>query len=176
MSTTVRAALYPKNAVVIRLIGDPKGRRVSGRKRFSMNIDDLSKKAESGSVVAQTILGICFLDGIGVEVDYGEAFRLLSHAANKGAMRAQSNLGRMYAEGLGIPKNLSTAVSLYECAAEAGEFFAQISLGRLYSEGDGIEPNPVAARKWYLEAIKQEDRVGDCDELDEARSYLDKTT
>jgi len=34
-----------------------------------MNIPDLQRQAESGSVVAQAILGICYLDGIEVEVD-----------------------------------------------------------------------------------------------------------
>jgi len=39
-----------------------------------MNIRELRQKAESGSVVAQSMLGICYLDGIEVPIDYREAF------------------------------------------------------------------------------------------------------
>jgi len=68
-----------------------------------MNISDLRQKAQQGSAVAQTLLGTCYLEGIEVEVDHKEAFRLLSAAADQGAPRAKLNLARMYAEGLGTP-------------------------------------------------------------------------
>ena len=121
-----------------------------------MNISDLRRKAESGSVVAQSILGICYLDGIDVEPNYDEAFRLLSAAAQQGASRAMLNLARIHAEGLGIPKNLVEAIRLYERAAQAGEFFAQVELGRLYSRGIGVSPDPEMALKWYSAAVAQE--------------------
>jgi len=68
-----------------------------------MNIPDLRRRADSGSAVAQAPLGVCYLDGIDVEVNYVEAFRLLSAAADRGATRAITNLARMHANGLGIP-------------------------------------------------------------------------
>jgi len=137
-----------------------------------MNIPDLRQKAESGSVVAQSVLGACYLEGIDVEVDHREAFRLLSAAAGQGASRAVVNLARMHALGLGIPKNLSEAVRLYETAAEAGEFLAQIELGRIYSRGVGVSANPGAARRWYSAAAAQEASVGECEELQEAKAYV----
>ncbi len=72
-----------------------------------MNISELRKEAESGSVVAQSVLGICYLHGTEVQVDYQEAFRLLSAAAERGAPRAVANLARMYALGWGFPRTLS---------------------------------------------------------------------
>jgi TPR repeat protein len=77
-----------------------------------MDILDLRHKAASGSVVAQTILGTCYLDGIDVEFNYKEAFRLLSTAAHQGSPRAKMNLARMHAEGLGISKNPQEAIQL----------------------------------------------------------------
>jgi TPR repeat protein len=50
-----------------------------------VNIPDLRQKAASSSVVAQSALGICYLDGVDVAVDYSEAFRFLSAAAGQGA-------------------------------------------------------------------------------------------
>ena len=78
-----------------------------------MNIAELKREAESGSVVSQSVLGICYLYGRDVEVNHQEAFRLLSSAAERGASRAVVNLARMFAEGLGTPKNLPEAIRLY---------------------------------------------------------------
>jgi TPR repeat protein len=145
-----------------------------GRGTVAMDIDDLRRKAESGSPVAQTVLGTCYLDGIDVEVDHKEAFRLLSAATEQGASRAMANLAYMYAEGLGTAKNLPEAIRLYESAAESGEFLAQVELGRIYSRGMGVPANLGAARKWYSAAAAQEASVGDCEELQEAKAYVTK--
>jgi hypothetical protein len=123
-------------------------------------------------VAAQTVLGICYLDGIEVEVSYEEAFSLLSKAARYGVPRAMANLARMYAKGLGVQRDLLVAVNLYEGAARAGEFFAQVELGRMYSRGMGVSPDIATARKWYSAALAQQGRVADCEELREARAYL----
>jgi len=137
-----------------------------------MNIADLREKAESGSAVAQTILGICYLNGVDVEVDYKEAFRFLSVAAGQDASRAMVSLARMYSEGLGIPENVPEAIRLYESAARAGEFLAQVELGRIYSRGVGVQVNLDAAVRWYSAAVAQEGRVTDCTELREAKDYV----
>jgi TPR repeat protein len=139
---------------------------------IQVNISDLRQKAESGSVVAQSILGICYLNGTDVEVDYNEAFRLLSAAAGRGAPRAATNLARMYADGLAVPQNLSEAIRLYEVGAKGGEFFAQIALGRIYSKGVEIPADPNTALSWYAAAAAQEGKIIDCDELLEAKDYV----
>jgi len=46
-----------------------------------MDINELQHQADSGNGVAQCILGICYLDGVDVPVDYAKAFHLLSAAA-----------------------------------------------------------------------------------------------
>jgi TPR repeat protein len=173
----VHAALYPKNAVAIPLIGAGGNETARGiwagpKGGLEMNISDLRQRAESGSVVAQTALGVCYLEGIDVEVDYEEAFRLLSSASDQGVPRALANLARMYADGLGIPKSVTEAVRLYERAAAAGEFLAQIELGRIYSRSVVVPTNPDLARRWYSAALAQEGQVDDCEELREAKAYL----
>jgi TPR repeat protein len=78
----------------------------------------------------------------------------------------------MYAEGLGIEKNMPLAVDLYQQAASAGEFFAQIELARMYARGHGIPADSSAGLRWYSAAASQEDRVADCEELQEAKAYV----
>jgi len=46
-----------------------------------MDFKELERKAESGSCVAQTTLGISYLYGYDVQIDYDKAFRFLSLAA-----------------------------------------------------------------------------------------------
>ena len=136
-----------------------------------MDIPDLRQKAESGSSVARCLLGICYLDGIDVEVNYQEALRLLSAAADQGASRAVVNLARMYANGLGVPKNPHEAIRLYETVGQA-EFLAAVELGRIYSRGLGVPTDFKKALRWYLAAIAQENSVSDSEELREAKAHV----
>lgn len=137
-----------------------------------MNIRELQLKAESGNTSAQCILGICYLDGSDVDADYPKAFRLLSEAASKGASRAVVNLARMYAQGLSVPVNLHEAIRLYETVGNV-EFIAAIELGRIYSRGSGVAVDGSKAARWYRAAISQQAGIADCEELREAKSYLE---
>jgi TPR repeat protein len=136
-----------------------------------MDIDELHKRAASGDTAAETILGMNYLEGRGVDIDYAEAFRLLSAASRKGASRAIVYLASMHANGLGTPADMATAIRFYEVAANAGEVFAKIELGRIFAAGKGVPVDVATASKWYSKALDQ--NVADCDEMREARAYLD---
>ncbi len=137
------------------------------------DIADLRRKAEAGSAVAQTILGIRYLDGIDTEVNYPEAFRWLSAAATQETSRSIVNLARMYEEGLGVEKNVGEAIRLYKAVSKV-EFFAQIALGRIYLEGKGVAADRDEAFRYYQLATEWGDRVADCPEMREARDFVTK--
>jgi TPR repeat protein len=140
-----------------------------------VDIDELRIQAAAGNTAAQTILGVSYLEGREMEVDYVEALRLLSAASRKGATRAIVHLARMYREGLGVPQDTAEAIHLYEVAARAGEFFAQIELGRAFSRGLGVTADRREAFKWYAAAASQEGRVYDSDELQEAKTFVSRS-
>jgi len=121
---------------------------------------ELREKAESGSLVAQSMLGICYLYGIDTAINYLQAFRLLRAASDRGSSRAVVNLARMYAEGCGVPQDSSEAIRLYAAVAKV-EFFAALELGRIYSVGVGVSPNLEAATKWYSLAAGWRDRISE---------------
>lgn len=154
------------------LVSEECGGNPVSREQERMNIENLRRKAESGNVAAQSILGLCYLEGVDVQVNYEEAARLLSAAAKHGAPRAMAGLARMYAAGLGLTKDLSEAIRLYEAAAKAGEFLAQIELARLYSRAVDVPAEPDAALSWYSAAAEREANIADCDELREAKEYV----
>jgi len=142
---------------------------------MSMDIADLRRKAEAGSCVSQSVLGCCYLYGVDVQVDYGEAFRFLSAAANQGASRAVLNLGTMYAKGLGLSQHVGEAIRLLEPVAKpdnsSDAFLARIELGRIYSQLT-VPPNPAAALKWYSAAVALAAPEADSAELREAQDYI----
>ena len=123
--------------------------------------------------MAQTVLGICFLNGIDVEVNYQEAFRLLSAAARQGTSRSVVNLARMYEEGLGVEKDLAEAIRLYKTVAKV-EFFAQIALGRIYSSGKSVAADRDEAMRYYSLATEWGTRVVDCEEMREAKEFVSR--
>ena len=136
---------------------------------MGFDIADLRRKADAGSPVAQTVLGICFLDGADVEVNYQEAFRLLSAAAKQGTSRSVVNLARMYEQGLGVEKDMAEAIRLYKAVAKV-EFFAQIALGRIYSRGKSVVADRAEALRYYSLATEWGDRVVDCEEMQKISS------
>ena len=151
-----------------------------------MNIQELRKEAESGNVVAQGILGLCYLYGRQVDVNYPEALRLLSIAKDNGASRAVVNLARMHADGLGVPQDLTKAIRFYN-AVEEVEVRAQLELARIYARGFGVPPDPGRALRLYSIIAKCEDGVEDSttaaflgaltfDEIEEAKRYVDNAT
>jgi TPR repeat protein len=137
-----------------------------------MDIEDLRRRAEAGSPPAQTVLGISYLHGYGVAVDYNEAFKLLSAA---GTSRAVLNLGIMHAKGLGIPQNLPEATRLLEAVAlpsdSSDAFAARIELGRLYSTGSDTKN----ALRWYEAAVALANELENSEDLQEARAYIART-
>jgi TPR repeat protein len=137
-----------------------------------MDIEDLRRRAEAGSPSARTLLGISYLHGYDVVVNYNEAFKLLSAA---GTSRAVLNLGIMHAKGMGIPQNLHEATRLLEAVAlpsdSSDAFAARIELGRLYSARSDIKN----ALKWYEAAVALANNLEDSEDLQEARAYIART-
>ena len=137
----------------------------------AVSINELRRKAEAGSCVAQSILGLSYLYGHDVPIDYKEAFKFLSAAAAQGASRAALNLGHMHAKGLGIAKNVPEAIRLFEAVGNPDAFAARIELGRIYSSGRDVPVDVNKALKWYKAAIALASDDEDSKELREARTY-----
>jgi uncharacterized protein len=68
--------------------------------------------AESGHLIAASIMGIAFARGVGVERDEKNAMLWLRRAA-EGVPEAQYAYGRMLAEGIGLTPDLEEARSWF---------------------------------------------------------------
>jgi hypothetical protein len=113
--------------------------------------------AEQGNAVAQTILGVLFHQGLGVQQDVQEARRWYLLAAEQGLASAQYYLGRLYFESKGVQWDPVQAFMWMDLSASQGsrEFVrardalmdvitpAQIAEGRrLAREWKGKERTP----------------------------------
>ncbi len=77
------------------------------------------------------MLGYCYSNGIGTNIDKQKAFELYEKAANLGNETAQYNLGVLYENGDGIEKNIDKAIYWYVKSAKQGDQDAQNRLEKL---------------------------------------------
>lgn len=144
-----------------------------------MNIDYWRKKAEDGSNAGLLHMGICYLQGTGVEQDFAEAFRLLSLAHEKGALTGTFLLGTIYEDGLGVAQDMARAIDLYEQAARIDHVSALLNLARIHRHGKGVMADRRRAAQYYRRILRQagemEVRSRDAwaEEINEARDFVE---
>lgn len=113
------------------------------------------KTANQGNAHAQTRLGNCYNDGLGVKVDYAQAAYWYQKAANQEYALAQLYLGVLYHAGAGVKQDYNKAIDLYTKAANQGNAQAQYNLGYCYDNGEGVMQNSDTAKDWYKKAASQ---------------------
>ena len=102
-------------------------------------------------------MGLCYDQGIGVNVDIETAIYWYEKAAKKGNAIGQTNLGACYwtkAEN-GMVKNYENAFYWYQKAADQGYAEAQCRLGSCYDQGKGVTQDKIKAKFWYKKAADQ---------------------
>lgn len=105
--------------------------------------------ADEGNARAQSILGLLYYHGQGVQQDFAAAATWLRKAADQDDAIAQSHLGIMFFEGQGVPQDKTQAMKWFRRAADLGDAEAQYNLGLSYAKGEGGEPDNVRAHMWF---------------------------
>ena len=121
------------------------------RERFAA----LLAKAEQGDAEAQNEVGICYINGQGVERDDTQAAEWFHKAAGQGLASAQHNLGLCYFEGRGVERDDAQAAEWFRKAAEQGDANAQHDLGLFCFNGRGVEQDNAQAAEWFHKAAEQ---------------------
>lgn len=82
----------------------------------------LTKTALDGDAEAQNKLGLCYLNGIGVDKSFSRSVAWFRKAARKDNKEAQENLSIAYKEGHGVTKDLTLATYwlLKSCSTDGG--------------------------------------------------------
>lgn len=96
------------------------------------------KASDMNHVNATVLLGLMYLEGLGVTADPRRAADLFFKAANLGDDFASCEMGIFYQEGLAMPVNLERAIEYIKKAASNCEPHALYEMGRAREEGRGI--------------------------------------
>jgi hypothetical protein len=101
---------------------------VSCANLFSQSpLEHLTRCAEQGHALAQTLLGLKYARGAGVQEDDAEAARWYRLAAKQGYAEAQWLLGIAYGNGDGVPEDDVLAYMWFNLAGAQGHVSAQES-------------------------------------------------
>ncbi len=97
-------------------------RQLMEQNKFAEARELLLPAAQTGSAVAEELIGIMYAMGLGVPRDSERAFDWYLRSALKGRPSAQSGLGWYYEVGLGIPApDLVRAYAWYELSGIGGD-------------------------------------------------------
>ena len=89
------------------------------------------KAANQGYAWAQMSLGLLYVNGRGVLLDFPKGIFWLRNAADRNDRKAQYNLGWAYESGSGVPKDIQEAIKWYGKAADGGNQDARARLASL---------------------------------------------
>ena len=118
------------------------------RKDYTTALTKFRSAALKGNRDAQTLVGMLYIEGLGVAQDYKEAVRWFQLAAQQGFADAQYSLGVMYERGEGVAQDFKAAVRWYQLAAKQGVSRAQHNLGLMYGKGQGVLQDHTRAHMW----------------------------
>jgi localization factor PodJL len=128
-------------------------RHVPAKSEGTMTLDRAIQMANAGNPIAQTVLGLHYLDGDGGAVaNPVEAAKWLAKAAAQGQAVAQYRYGTLLERGQGISADPAKAVHWYLAAAAQGNRKAMHNLAVAYAEGTGGKKDMAEAAPWFAKA------------------------
>lgn len=100
-------------------------------------------------------LGMCYLQGYGVEPDSDRAFECFRTAAEAGHPEAINNLGGIYRDGIGVEKDPVIATRWFVKSAEMGNAYGLLNYGLALQRGEGVETDLVKAADCFKRSAEQ---------------------
>lgn len=117
--------------------------------------DKLKAAAVNGDTKSMILLGECYENGAGVEVDSAQAVRWFQKAAKMGDGDAWIKLSTYYIEGVYFPKDTAKYVEIRKEWAAKGLPEGLAALGRAYVYGYGVEKDSVKALELFQQAASK---------------------
>ncbi len=105
---------------------------------FQKAVPKLLADTEKKDAWAQTALGWCYCEGLGVLKSERKAADLFHESAQTNLAWAQGSLGLCYLYGKGVAKNAITAFRLLRKSSDQGDVGSLFSLAHCFASGEGV--------------------------------------
>lgn len=112
----------------------------------------------TGRYYAQSALGECYENGVGVARNYAEAAKWYKLAADQGFADAQFLLGELYRRGLGVKRDYNEALHLFEQASNRGLAWGYRGEAGAAYRGEGMQRDYTRALGLYTKAAEGGDQ------------------
>ncbi len=133
------------------------------------NVNLYFELAEQGNYRAMFWLGVCYRDGLGVNIDQEESLRWFHKAAENGDSESCGHLGLCFEKGEYVEQDFEVALKWYQRAVDNGDAKTCVHIGQCYEKGVIVSQDYKEALKWYRRALE----LGEIDTLIELRRMLD---
>jgi TPR repeat protein len=119
-------------------------------KRPQEALPHCEKSAAAGHSTGKHLLGLMYLQGLGVPQDQSKGIALLKSAAEMGGSDAQKDYGIAFQHGVGVARDMKEACDWWEKSAMQNNFLAQAYVAGCYLGTPGREVDPVKAYAYLL--------------------------
>lgn len=126
------------------------------------------KAAEMGYTEAYYNVANAYLNGEGVERDFGKAFEWFQKAVDSGDNYAKLKLAECYKRGAGCERNYAAAMALYQQVAGDKSLkrysftdVAEYEIGNMYLKGLGVEIDLRKAYDYFKLAASHDNRAAE---------------
>ena len=113
------------------------------------------RAAAQGYAAAQSNIGVLYIHGWGVPLDYAQAKSWFEKAAAQGNADAEVDLGSLYVHGVGVTRDYAEAMTWYQKAAAQGNGDAEDNIGAMYQNGWGVTLDYGQAMTWFEKAAAE---------------------
>lgn len=135
-----------------------RGQSCYDAKNYTEALSCFQRAAKTGDALAQTYLGIMYMQGEGVQKNSQISLNMFNKAIAQNYPFAMTQLGHIYRRGNGVAADLSKAFSLYKKAAELDDSQGQYFTAYCYNEGKGVVKDSVQAFKYYVLSSSNDDK------------------
>ena len=141
-------------------LGNTDAMRLLGIMYFENKVDDkafywLNKSAVTENPVSQDQLGLCYVHGVGTNVNKQKAIELFTKAAETGYPMAAQHLAYTYIFEIGLDEIPTDAKPWIEKEASKGNLEALNFLGNMYNTGKGVAKDQRKAVEIYKDLVNK---------------------
>eukprot|EP00002_Diphylleia_rotans_P034363 TRINITY_DN7372_c0_g1_i4.p1 TRINITY_DN7372_c0_g1~~TRINITY_DN7372_c0_g1_i4.p1 ORF type:complete len:1701 (+),score=346.69 TRINITY_DN7372_c0_g1_i4:70-5172(+) len=123
-------------------------------------LDILRECAQSNNPLSQLILGYCYYNGCGFDINYNQSAHWFNEAADHFDLDAICHLGICYIEGHGVAQHHGKGLQLFILASSYGHIRSLANIGWCYEKGFGVKADIEKAIEYYLKAAQLGDTRG----------------